>query len=178
MKKLSAAIVFVLMAALAVFAIQNPAPPSPNPPQQSGTMGQAPAQPTNPTAPLPQGQPDTPAPQVQTQPPAQGAPPSIDDQVKILATQLNLNDQQQGKIKNVLQDQHDQAMTVVRDTSLSREQKLDKIHSLRQSTISRVRETLSDDQQRQKFDAMIQAQDQRMREREQQQPEASPRSPK
>ena len=86
-----------------------------------------------------------------------GHPPSIDDQVRVLSDQLNLSADQQTKVKNALEDQHSQAMTVVQDNSLAREDKIQKIHALRQATIDKVRTSLNDDQKK-KFDLMVQQQ--------------------
>jgi len=47
--------------------------------------------------------------------------------------------------------------------------KVQKMHELRQSTIDKVRGTLTGDEQKNKFDNMVQAQNERIREREQQQ---------
>jgi hypothetical protein len=92
---------------------------------------------------------------------SQGAPqaghPSIDDQVRTLADQLNLSADQQAKVKSALEDQHTQAMTVVQDSSLAREDKIEKIHALREATITKVRTSLNDDQKK-KFDQMVQQQ--------------------
>jgi len=104
-------------------------------------------------------------PSQQGQQPAQGQS-NVDNQVKVLADQLNLTQDQQSKVRVVLVDQHEQAMTLVNDSSLSREDKMAKIHSLREGTIAKVRQILTDDQ-KPKFDQMIQAQDERMRQREQ-----------
>jgi hypothetical protein len=101
-----------------------------------------------------------------------GQAPGIDNQVQILAQQLNLSADQQAKIKTVLEDQHTQAMTIVHDQSLQREDKVQKIHTLRESTIQKVRATLTSDDQKQKFDQMVQAQDDRMRQNQQ-----SPQTP-
>jgi hypothetical protein len=65
-------------------------------------------------------------------------------------------------------------MTIIQDSSLQREDKIQKIHALRQSTIDKVRATLTSDDQKQKFDQMVQAQDQRMHQRDQQQQQAPP----
>jgi hypothetical protein len=96
-----------------------------------------------------------------TTPQSQGAPPaghpSIDDQVRSLTDQLNLSVDQQAKVKTALEDQHSQAMTVVQDNSLAREDKIQKIHALREATISKVRTALNDDQKK-KFDQMVQQQ--------------------
>src|SRR5215472_8917229 len=90
--------------------------------------------------------------QPQTAPPSQ--PPSIDDQVSALAQELNLNPDQQGKIKTVLVDQRQQASTVIADNSLSRDDKVQKIRALREATITKVRGLLNDDQKK-KLDQML-----------------------
>ena len=91
-----------------------------------------------------------------------------DAQVNALTEQLNLNSDQQAKVKTILEDQHQQAVSLVSDPSTSRDAKLQKIHALRQSTIDKIRGTLTSDEQKSKFDSMVQAQNQRIREREQQ----------
>lgn len=111
---------------------------------------------------MPSAQPNQPG-----QQPSQGPKSNVDDQVKILADQLNLNADQQSKIKSVLVDQHEQAMALVQDSTMPREDKLQKIHSLRETTISRVRQLLNDDQKT-KFDQMIEQQNERLRERQEQ----------
>jgi hypothetical protein len=190
MKKFTAAMIFILLAAMAAFAVQGSAQQPSTAPQpgmsqpQSQTPQQPPANPSTSPPPLPQQDqapqpPQTPqTPQTPQSPQsASGNAPTIDDQVKMLAAQLNLTDDQQTKIKGILQDQHDLAMGIVQDQTMSRDQKLEKIHGLRETTINRVRGTLSSDEQRQKFDAMVQGQEQRMHQREQQPPQA-PQSPK
>ena len=87
----------------------------------------------------------------------------IDAQVKVLTDQLTLNTDQQAKTRTILVDQHDQAMTIVKDSALSRDDKVQKIHNLRESTISKVRSTLNDDQKK-KFDVMVSEQNERMRQ--------------
>jgi len=89
----------------------------------------------------------------------------IDAQVKILTDQLTLNTDQQAKAKTILLDQHSQAMSIVGDNSTSRDEKLQKIHALRESTISKVRSTLNNDQ-KQKFDQMVSQQDDRMHQQQ------------
>jgi hypothetical protein len=95
--------------------------------------------------------------------------PGIDDQVSALTSALNLTGDQQAKVRTILEDQHQQAVNVVNDSTQSRDQKVQKIHALRQSTIDKVRATLTSDDQKNKFDTMVQAQNDRIREREQQQ---------
>ncbi len=92
--------------------------------------------------------------------------PSIDEQVSMLTSQLSLTPDQQAKAKTILQDQHTQAMTVVNDNAMSRDDKMQKIHTIRTSTISNMRNMLNDDQKT-KFDQMVQAQSDRMRQQQQ-----------
>ena len=98
---------------------------------------------------------------------------NTDDQVKALSDQLNLNADQQSKVRSILMDQHDQAMALIQDNSMARDAKLEKIHSLRASTISKVREVLKDDQKT-KFDQMVQQQDEHIRQQQQGGSSASP----
>jgi len=95
----------------------------------------------------------------QSQGPSAAGRPSIDDQVQSLAQQLNLSADQQAKVKTALEDQHTQAMNVVQDNSMSRDDKIQKIHTIRQGTIDKVRSALNDDQKK-KFDVMVQQQEQ------------------
>jgi hypothetical protein len=150
--------------AVGAFAWQYPAgSQSTQPSQPQGTM-----QPSQPSQTQPsQGQPSQnqgamqPGQQQPGTAQSQGAPqaghPSIDDQVRTLSDQLNLSADQQAKVKSALEDQHTQAMTVVQDSSLAREDKIEKIHALREATISKVRTSLNDDQKK-KFDQMVQQQ--------------------
>ena len=160
-----------LLAATGAFALQTPGSTS------AGQAGQVPTSPSpsmqSPSAPSPStqtpgmppsaqpGQPGTPgsAPSAQQEqaPPPQPGRPSIDDQVKMLSQELSLTSDQQGKLKNILEDQHQQAMTFVNDNSISREDKIQKIRVLRESTITKARGIMNDDQKK-KLDAMLQQQ--------------------
>ena len=92
---------------------------------------------------------------------------NIDEQVKVLSDDLNLSSDQQSKVKSILTDQHEQAMALIQDSSMDRDTKIEKIHSLRADTIAKVRQTLNEEQ-KPKFDAMVQQQDERMRQRQDQ----------
>lgn len=150
----------------AIFAIAVYAAQSPGARPNSGSMG-APSAQSPQTAMPSQGVPSTPPSQSAPQP-SQPRMSNIDEQVKVLSDQLNLNQDQQSKVRSILMDQHEQVMALVQDNSMARDAKIDKIHSLRASTIAKVREALNDEQ-RPKFDAMVQQQDERIRERQQQQ---------
>jgi hypothetical protein len=77
----------------------------------------------------------------------------------MLSQELSLNTDQQAKLKNILEDQHQQAMTFVNDASMSREDKIQKIRVLREATITKARGIMNDDQKK-KLDAMLQQQQQ------------------
>jgi hypothetical protein len=149
---------------IAIFAIGVCAAQNPGGQPDSGQMGAPSTQTPQTTTPSQQA----PA----TQPPSQPAPQTsrtsnIDEQVKVLSDQLNLNSDQQSKVKSILTDQHEQAMALIQDSSMDRDTKIDKIHSLRADTIAKVRQTLNEEQ-KPKFDAMVQQQDERMRQRQDQ----------
>src|SRR5690348_5747470 len=134
MNKLRATIYLcIAMLAVGAFASQYPAGSQSQPQQPQGTMQpQSPsqAQPGQPGA----MQPGQTSPQTQPQAPSSAQPgqaPSIDDQVQVLAQELNLTPDQQAKVKTALQDQHSQAMTIIQDASLQRDDKIQKIHALR-----------------------------------------------
>lgn len=170
----------LLLLALGAFAVQSSVQQPGQVPQQPGATSPSAQQPGNTP---PNATPQTPPGSVQnpqtepSQPPMRSGPPSIDDQVSTLSTRLNLSSDQQAKLKSILEDQHQQAATVAGDTSLSQDDRMQKILSLRQATIGKVRAILTNDQQKQTFDNMVEAQNQRLREREQQ-PQSSNPSPK
>ncbi|HEY6350761.1 MAG TPA: hypothetical protein VI636_15280 [Candidatus Angelobacter sp.] len=161
MKKIRATAAFLctLLFAVGIFALQIPGT-QPNSGQTGASQSPQASQPPQMT-PSPQNTPSVPpgqSPQSPSQGPGHAS--NIDDQVKILSSELNLTADQQEKVKSILTDQHQQAMSVVQDNSVSREDKLTKIHSLRETTISKVRQTLAPDQQP-KFDQMIENMHQR-----------------
>lgn len=156
-------VVFALFA-MTAFAAQYPTSPSAGQAQQPSTQmpqTQTP-QSTAPSAPAPQ---TGAAPNTQDQQGQAGAQhpgrPSIDEQVKMLTTQLNLSSDQQTKIRSILENQHQQAMTIVNNSGLSRDDKIAQIRSLRESTIQQARGIMNDDQ-RKKLDTMLQENDQHM----------------
>ena len=82
-------------------------------------------------------------------------PPSIDEQVKRLTDRLSLSSDQQSKIKPILEDQRQQMESVRNDSSLSREDRMAKMRSIRESTTSKIKDNLNDDQKKQ-YEAMQQ----------------------
>ena len=153
--------------AVGAFALQYP----------SGSQPQAPQGGMHPSQPSPNQQPGQPSQDPNAQPgqqPSQSAPsssgaPTIDDQVRSLSDQLNLSPDQQAKVKTALEEQHTQAMSIVQDNNMPREDKISKIHGLRETTINKVRTALNDDQKK-KFDQMIAEMDQRQQQQQSAQP--------
>jgi uncharacterized iron-regulated membrane protein len=148
--------------ALGAFA-QYPAGGQGTQPMQPQQPGMQPSQPS--TQPPQPGQDQNaqpgqqPGAATQSQSPSAAGRPSIDDQVQSLAQQLNLSADQQAKVKTALEDQHTQAMNVVQDNAMSRDDKIQKIHTIREGTINKVRTALNDDQKK-KFDVLVQQQEQ------------------
>jgi hypothetical protein len=167
----TAVISCTLLFALGAFA-QYPAGGQATQPMQPQAQqpGMQPSQPSmQPSQPGQSAQPgQQPGAATQSQSPSSAGRPSIDDQVQSLAQQLNLSTDQQAKVKTALEDQHSQAMNVVQDNAMSRDDKIQKIHTIRQGTIDKVRSALNDDQKK-KFDVMVQQQEQRMQQQQHQQ---------
>jgi len=82
-------------------------------------------------------------------------PPSVDEQVKRLTERLNLSADQQGKIKPILEDERQQMESLRSDSSLSREDRMSKMRSIRETAASKIKDNLNDDQKKQ-YDAMQQ----------------------
>jgi Spy/CpxP family protein refolding chaperone len=87
--------------------------------------------------------------------------PSVDDQIKHLTKKLNLSDDQQAKLKPILEDQRKQMDTIHNDSSLSREDRFSKMQELRQNSDTQIKSVLNEDQQK-NFDKMREEQRGRM----------------
>jgi hypothetical protein len=81
--------------------------------------------------------------------------PNVDEQVKRLADRLNLNTDQQSKIRPILEDQRRQVESLRSDSSLSREDRMAKMRTIRESATSKIKDNLNDDQKKQ-YDEMRQ----------------------
>ncbi len=88
--------------------------------------------------------------------------PSVDDQIKHLTKKLSLTDDQQAKLKPILEDQRKQMETIHNDSSLSREDRFSKMQDLRKSSDDQIRSVLNADQQK-NFDKMREEQHSRMK---------------
>jgi Spy/CpxP family protein refolding chaperone len=85
--------------------------------------------------------------------------PSVDDQVKELTKQLKLTDDQQPKVRDLLQKQQDQRKQVMQDTSIARGDKRSKMHAIHETTTGKIRDLLNDEQKK-KYDDYLQKQQQ------------------
>lgn len=79
---------------------------------------------------------------------------NVDEHVKELSTKLDLTADQQAKVKAILQENHQQMQTMMKDQSMSKEDKHAKMQSMHDSVHAKVRELLNDDQKK-KFDVMV-----------------------
>jgi len=88
---------------------------------------------------------------------------SVDDQIKHLSKKLNLTDDQQAKLKPILEDQRKQMEQIHGDSSLSREDRFSKMQALRQSSDTQIKSVLTEEQQK-SFDKMRAEQQDRMKQ--------------
>ena len=89
--------------------------------------------------------------------------PTVDDQLKHLNKELKLSDDQQAKLKPILEDQRQQMDQVRNDSSLSRQDRFSKMQELRQSSDTQIKAVLNEDQQK-SFDKMREEQANRMKQ--------------
>jgi periplasmic protein CpxP/Spy len=72
-----------------------------------------------------------------------------EQQLARLSQRLNLTDEQQAKIKPLLEDQHKQMMALREDSSLSREERRAKFQEIRKQTMEKMNPILTSEQQKQ-----------------------------
>jgi Spy/CpxP family protein refolding chaperone len=71
------------------------------------------------------------------------------DHMQLMAKKLNLTQQQQDQLKPIMQQSRDQAKAIKNDTTLSADQKKEKLQALHQQTKSQVNGILTPEQQQQ-----------------------------
>jgi periplasmic protein CpxP/Spy len=81
-------------------------------------------------------------------------------QLDHLTKQLKLTDDQQQKIKPLLEQQAEQMQSVRQDTSVPQQDRRAKFQEIHQNTMSQIRSILDENQQK-KFDKMMQRQEER-----------------
>jgi protein CpxP len=89
--------------------------------------------------------------------------PSADEQTQRLTKKLDLSEEQQTKVKAVLEDQHKQMEQLRNDSSSSQPDKRSKMRELRENSDTQIKAILNEDQQK-KFDKMQQRQHERMQQ--------------
>jgi len=94
---------------------------------------------------------------------SQGKPhlPSVDERVQHMTKMLNLSDDQQTKVKSILQDEHKQIASLRQDTSLAQEDRHAKFQQIHGATAQKIRDVLNDEQKT-KFDQMQAQHEERM----------------
>jgi periplasmic protein CpxP/Spy len=91
-------------------------------------------------------------------------PMTPDEQLAQMTKRYNLSTDQQAKIKPLLESQQQQAESMRQDTSLSRDDRMAKMQSLRSDTETKV-EAVLNDQQKQQYEQDRQRMQQRMMNR-------------
>ncbi len=79
--------------------------------------------------------------------------PSVDDQIKNLTEKLNLTDEQQSRIKPILEDQRQQVQAQMKSPYLSPEDNRSALRRIQVTANTKIRELLTDEQKT-KFDQM------------------------
>jgi len=75
--------------------------------------------------------------------------PAMRDRLQEAIKELNLNDDQKDKLKDVFANSRTKRETILNDSSLTDDQKREKMKTLRQDTMSKVNHILTPDQQAQ-----------------------------
>lgn len=78
-----------------------------------------------------------------------GQMPTADQRLQRMTQMLNLTEDQQAKIKPILENESTQMQTLRSDTSLSQEDRMAKMKQIRESTTSQINPILTPDQQKQ-----------------------------
>jgi periplasmic protein CpxP/Spy len=98
--------------------------------------------------------------------------PTAEEQLAMLTERLSLTPDQQAKVKTLLEDQRAQMGPIMKNESLSREEKGAKMREIHEGFKTKVRALLTDEQKK-KADAM----EQEMREHQRQGPQGGERKP-
>ncbi len=92
--------------------------------------------------------------------------PSVEDQTKNLTEKLGLTDDQQPKVKAIVEDTHSQMMKIMQDENMAREDTMAKMRTLHEAASAKVNALLTDDQKK-KFEDMQKEMREHMRQRQQ-----------
>jgi Spy/CpxP family protein refolding chaperone len=84
----------------------------------------------------------------QGQPSMQDSVPTADEQLKVLTSKLDLTDDQQARIKPILQGVHDATVKISQDQSLSRDERLARVRPIRYKAHDQISAILNDEQKK------------------------------
>jgi Spy/CpxP family protein refolding chaperone len=84
----------------------------------------------------------------QGQPSMQDNVPTTDDQLKVLTIKLDLTDDQQARIKPILQDVYDATVKISQHQSLSRDERLARVRPMRYKAHDQISAILTDEQKK------------------------------
>jgi len=87
--------------------------------------------------------------------------PTVEERVQHLTKKLNLTDDQQTKVKSILENQQSEANSLRQDTSLSQQDRRAKFMQIHQTTQQSIRDVLTDEQKA-KFDQMQEQRQEKM----------------
>ena len=90
--------------------------------------------------------------------------PTVDDQLQKLTKALTLTDDQQTKIKPILESQRTQMEAIRNDTSGNRRENFAKMRDVHEKTVTQVKAVLNDDQKK-KYDELQEQMKQEGRDR-------------
>lgn len=79
--------------------------------------------------------------------------PNIDDRVKGLARNLDLNEAQQSAVKKILEQRQQETLRLRLDPSLSGDARLDRFRAIQDNTVLRIRAVLNEEQKK-KYDPL------------------------
>ena len=83
-----------------------------------------------------------------------GQPPTVEQRLQRMTKQLNLTEDQQPKIKPILENESTQVQSLRADSSLSQQDRMAKMQQIRQTSSEQIKPILNADQQ-QKFAEMM-----------------------
>jgi Spy/CpxP family protein refolding chaperone len=74
--------------------------------------------------------------------------PPVEPQLKLLTEKLSLTDEQQDKIKPILQELHDTSVKLVEEENMSRDERMNGIHTARLTADKKMRVVLNEGQKK------------------------------
>jgi Spy/CpxP family protein refolding chaperone len=97
-------------------------------------------------------------------------PPTAEDQTARLTKALNLSEEQQGRVKAILEEQHQQMAKMREDSSTAPEDRFAKMKEMREKVHNQIKDVLNEDQKK-KFAEWEQQRSDRMRHRRESAPD-------